>query len=245
MSAPMWSLLQLPGARDLCRQAAKRVHRQFENYTEIEDLFQEAQILLCTHAGYAYELRREEPELGLIQHRIEQDLRNKIETDVRRARQSESFDVLTAEPTDDSPSWVSEPFVPERAIADDYNRELVDLLLPAVWDESYCYKLPSKENAPDSDMPKGTVNKAHGNNLAAYVADIKIGYDRAGLTFKEKRAVVMHYGLFWPIRDVAYHEGVSRQAVEARLFSAIGKIVARLNGGIWHELLGDREAIAA
>ena len=36
----------------------------------------------------------------------------------------------------------------------DYTDEAVKLLLPAVWDESYAYGLPQREDAPEEGMPR-------------------------------------------------------------------------------------------
>lgn len=114
---------------------------------------------------------------------------------------------------------------------------MVETLLPAVWDETYCYGMPKPDSAPDPDMPKSWTNKAHGNTLYAHIADIKSAWAwaRTGLTLKERRAVFMYHMLDLTQADIASHEECSRPAISTRLYTAIGKMTAHLNGGEFSE----------
>jgi len=115
-----------------------------------------------------------------------------------------------------------------------YNRELVELLLPAVWDPFSVYGMPVPQAAP-VDMPRGSANKAHGNTLYAHLADIHHGWRKTELTLKERRALLLRFGSDWTEKEIGRHEGVSQQAISARLFTGVGKIVAELNGGEFSE----------
>jgi hypothetical protein len=80
-------------------------------------------------------------------------------------------------------------------------------------------------------MPKSWTNKSHGNTLYAYIADIKSGWADTDLTRKERRAVFMAHVLDMSGTEIAKHEACDKSAISRRLFRAIGKIVAHLNGG--------------
>lgn len=110
-----------------------------------------------------------------------------------------------------------------------YERELVEKLTPTIFDRHYAWGMVD-ELRPDPQMPKSKAQKNQGNTLWAHLADIRSAWAGAALTFKERRAVVMHYGLGWDHRHVAEHEGTSRQAVTERLAVAIGKLCDFLNG---------------
>src|SRR5690606_16497543 len=59
-----------------------------------------------------------------------------------------------------------------------YDRRLVELLLPAVWDADAAYGIRSP-TAPDADMPKGTVDPRAASTLFAHLADIRQGWAAA------------------------------------------------------------------
>jgi predicted DNA-binding protein (UPF0251 family) len=225
-----WSILDLPKVTQVISQAAKRAHRRYEDTIDLEDLEQEATIMVVTKAPLQEAARGEEP--GLLQYRLEQDLGDWLLPRAKQKQRTVSYDELL-ENADDA-GYIA-PYVVIETASNDYSRESVETLLPAVWDESYLYGLPQREDAPDPEMPKGSSNKAQGNNLSAYIADIKTGWEKTPLTTKERRALILAFGLGWTHKEIAYNQGVSRQAITQRIETAIGKICARLNGGSWHE----------
>lgn len=110
-----------------------------------------------------------------------------------------------------------------------YTRELVEQLLPAVWDSSFAYGM-TNPTAPDPDMPKAHLDKAHGNTLYAHLADIRTGWQRAPLRPAERRALYLRYGLDWPQKHIARHERASEPTTSERIARGVGCIVAKLNG---------------
>lgn len=234
-----WKRTTLPGVREVAEQSARRIHSRYGDVAGVElgDLDQEAHIALVTVPSLISLLEAEEIELGLVQHGLEQVLYKRcVRTEARRAGLNVPLSRIDGESYDESASLL--PYSPVPPLASDYSRESVEILLPAVWDEDYSFGLPRKETAPDPDMPRGSVNPKTANNLPAYIADIKTGWQKASLTRKERRAVLMRFGLAWTHEEIGQHEGVSRQAISARLETAVGKIVARLNAGFWYELEG-------
>ena len=114
----------------------------------------------------------------------------------------------------------------------------MERLLPAVWDDTYAYGMAAP-NAPAPDMPSGTIDPKHGGTLFAHLADINAGWTGAELTRLERRSVFMHHGLDYAQVAIAAYEGVSEKTISVRLFTAIGKIVAHLNGGVFTEEYDD------
>lgn len=120
-----------------------------------------------------------------------------------------------------------------------YTRDLVETLIPAIWDEAYTYGMPRAETAPDPDMPKSWRNKKEGNTHFALIADIKTAWAKTELTLKERRSVFMHHVLDYHQREIAAIEGCTQPAISVRLFTAVGKLVACLNGGEFDEAAYD------
>lgn len=232
-----WNVLDKPGVRDVASRAARKVFDRYQDsiLSDRDDLEQDA----LTYIASMERLREVTDELGLLNYRLEQVLTYNLRTEVRQRSKQLSYDKLTSEGGDDEGKTYIRPYVAFETSSKSYTRESVESLLPAVWDESYCYGLPQKDSAPDPDMPRGSANKAHGNNLSAYIADIKTGWEKTPLTLKERRALVLAFAAGWTQKDIAFNQGCSQQAISERIDRAIGKIVARLNGGYWHEVLGD------
>jgi DNA-directed RNA polymerase specialized sigma24 family protein len=223
-------------ANDVVNQAARRIHKRYAQYSELEDLVQEAHIMVATRGDHQRAI--EDENYGYLQHQLELDLTDMLDTTVRRAQKNVSYDALReAQGADEEGGYIT-PYVVIETLADDYTRESVESLLPAVWDESYSYGMPARDDAPDPDMPKGSTNKARGNNLAAYIADIKTGWEKTPLTQKERIAVLLAYGMGWTQKQIAFNQNVTQQTIQKRIENAVGKITARLNGGYWYELNG-------
>lgn len=216
---------------DVIRQSAKRIDRKFES-AELEDLIQEAHIFVATTPSLQQAI--EDENFGFLQHGLEQDLTQHCLKEERRTKKNVSYDALVESADNGEADFLLSSVIIETA-SNDYSRESVESLLPAVWDDSYVYGLPQRDTVPDPDMPKGASNKAHANNLAAYIADIKFGWDKTPLTDKERRALVLAYGFGWTQKEIAFNQGVSEKTIQPRIEAAVGKIVARLNGGYYYD----------
>ncbi|WP_327431394.1 hypothetical protein [Streptomyces sp. NBC_01236] len=110
-----------------------------------------------------------------------------------------------------------------------YERRLIEHLLPAVWDTEAAYGIRNPQ-APDADMPKGTVDKKAAGALFAHLVDIRRGWATAPLSLVEKRALFMRFALDWDDRRIAAREAVTDRAVRYRLERGVGKLTAHLNG---------------
>lgn len=229
-----WAVLDLEGVREVTAQAARRVHKRYADYTEVEDLKQDALIFVATRPNLQAPAYDE--ELGLLQFRLEQDLVESIETEVKHRKNTISYSAVEVQDEHEEGTYVR-PYVQIETTSNEYTRESVESLLPAVWDEDYAYGLPKKDTAPDPDMPRGAVNVAHGNDLSAYIADIQVGWEKTPLTRKERIALLLAFGFGWTQREIAYNQNVSQQTISERIYTAVGKIVARLNGGLWFYLM--------
>jgi hypothetical protein len=217
---------------DVIHQSAKRINRDYDRFSEYEDLVQECHIFLATKADLREAI--EDENYGLLQYRLEADLKNLLDAEVRRTEKNISYDALVESAQDGAGEFLMSAVVIETA-SNDYSRESVESLLPAVWDDSFVYGLPQKDTAPDPDMPKGASNKAHANNLAAYIADIKFGWEKTPLTDRERRALVLAFGFGWTQREIAFNQGVDQGTISRRIDAGVGKVVARLNGGYYYD----------
>lgn len=222
-------------ALDIIDQAVRRINRRFEDYGDADDLRQEAHVFVATKADLQEALEAE--EYGLFQHRLEMDLTDHIKKEVRRTERNVSYEALRDQNPDGTGGEDThvKPYVIIETTSNDYTRDSVESLLPAVWDDLYAYGLPNKDTVPDPDMPKAQVDASRGNDLSAYIADIRSGWKKTPLTHKERCAVLLAFGLGWTPKDIAYNQEVSRQAIETRIETAVGKIAARLNGGYRYE----------
>lgn len=110
-----------------------------------------------------------------------------------------------------------------------YERRLVEHLLPAVWDIEAAYGIRNPQ-APDADMPRGTVDKKAAGTLFVHLADIRRGWATAPLTLAERRALFMRFALDWEDQRIAAREAVTDRAVRYRLERGVGKLASHLNG---------------
>ncbi|MFC9736646.1 hypothetical protein ACFVKC_01855 [Streptomyces noursei] len=110
-----------------------------------------------------------------------------------------------------------------------YDRRLVEHLLPAVWDVEAAYGIRNPQ-APDADMPKGTVDRKAAGTLFAHLADIRRGWAAAPLSLGERQALVLRYGADLPDDESGVLQGVTDRAVRYRCERGVGKIAAHLNG---------------
>ena len=219
---------------DIVDQAARRVHRKYEAHSDLEELRQEAFIIVSTAGDAARAIANE--DYGYLQHQLEMDLVDLVRKEVRRTEKNVSFEMLRDACSDgSSDETFVRPYVLIETTTNDYSRDSVETLLPAIWDDTYAYGLPNHDHVPDPDMPKSQVDASRGNNLAAYIADIRTGWAKSHLTIKERRALLLAYGLGWTQQEIAYNQDVSQPTIQRRLENAIGKITARLNGGYRYE----------
>ncbi|MFI5840512.1 sigma factor-like helix-turn-helix DNA-binding protein [Catenuloplanes sp. NPDC051500] len=111
-----------------------------------------------------------------------------------------------------------------------YTRELVERLLPALWDRHFVYSGLDNPYAPDPDMPRVASNPKTANTVYAYLADIKAGWRHAPLDLTDKRVLVLRYGQDLELAAIGAVLGMSKQAVGQRVEHAVGAIRFYLNG---------------
>ncbi|MFF4646755.1 hypothetical protein [Streptomyces sp. NPDC001389] len=110
-----------------------------------------------------------------------------------------------------------------------YNRPLVEHLLPAVWDAEAAYGIRHLQ-APDSDMPKGTIDKRAAGTLFAHLADIRYAWVTAPLSLGKRQALVLRYGADLHDDEAGSLQGVTGRAARYRCDRGVGKLTAHLNG---------------
>lgn len=115
-----------------------------------------------------------------------------------------------------------------------YSRELVEQLLPAVWDPSAAFGIRNPL-APDDDMPRGSVNVAHGNVLGAHLADIRSGWVRADIRIALRQAMFLHFALGMRQQEASGYLGVGQQGVSEHIAEGVGRLTAHLNREAYQE----------
>lgn len=221
-----WKVLDDPKVHGVARKVARQVANNNKGFLEEDDLYQEALILIAGKPDLAEQATLQ--EYGPLHYALRMDLLDKFVRPLMRSGEMEQRKYKTVT-TDDADDFAA-PYVAFDAGTGDYNADAVKLLLPAVWDESYAYGLPDREDAPDKDMPKAAGHKARANSHWAYIADIKAAWKRTPLTNDERRALVLYFGMGMSQSDAGLIEGVNKSTVNRRLDSAVNKILAFLNG---------------
>lgn len=110
-----------------------------------------------------------------------------------------------------------------------YSEAMVESLLPSVFDRTYAWGVQS-DSTPDPDMPKAKYKSPkEATTFWCYLIDIRIAWDHAPITFKEKRALFLHYALGWTQEEIGRHELVSQQAANKRLTKGLRTLADWLN----------------
>ena len=112
-----------------------------------------------------------------------------------------------------------------------YDRRTVERTLPAVWDDAYLTQGFRDDTAPDPDMPKGSVDHSKGGGTVVAIADVRRAYRQAGLTVKQRQALLLRYGMDEPAEEAGVLLGIHKRKVNERCERGVGVLVAWLNGG--------------
>lgn len=239
-----WTVLELPGVEALCRRVALRVKQDAAvpgRLADHADLWQTARELAAGvrvlapqkgptgMAARVRELHAQE-DMGRMHRELSCDLMNAVYTQVGHVRRTSSFEERHDEPADDAVSWTPHTAPPVTTTPPgDYDLATVRRLIPGVFDPLFAWGV-QMENAPDADMPRGTVNRATGGTFAAMLADIKIAWARAPLTMGERRAVFLVLGLGWRQVEAAYNQRVDQATISRRVSLAAAKLLSELVG---------------
>ena len=110
-----------------------------------------------------------------------------------------------------------------------YDRQAVESLLPHIWSDAAVWGL-QKDDAPDPDMPKGSVDPSKGNSLPVMLADLRLAWERSDLSIRERRALFIHYGLDQTQTLIAAYEQCDKATISRRIYDATSTILDYLNG---------------
>jgi hypothetical protein len=110
-----------------------------------------------------------------------------------------------------------------------YSESMVELLLPTVWDRTYAWGVQSETFTPP-DMPKAKYKSPkEATTYWTYLIDIRIAWEKAALTYPERRSLLLTYGMGWTEEQVGYNQGVSQQAISKRNARAVERLTRWLN----------------
>jgi hypothetical protein len=93
---------------------------------------------------------------------------------------------------------------------------------------------PTRACSP-AGRARGSTNKKEGCTLYAHLADLNTGWERTELRTEERQAIVLKYGMDLSMTEAAHMLDRPRKTVEYHCYTGVGKIVAKLNGGIFSE----------
>lgn len=221
-----WRLTEDPNVQSVCHKVARSITDMNKGVFEEDDLYQEALIIVAGTPHIAEQAIS--GDYGLLYRRVRTELMQKFVEKMDRSGElmARKYKNVVIEDADNETS----PHMTFDDGTGDYTAEAVKLLLPAVWDESYAYGLPDREDAPGQDMPRAAGNKAKSNAHWAYIADIKTAWDKTPLTTLQRRALLMSFGLGYTDELIATIEGVTRETITIRVGASINKMTAHLNG---------------
>ena len=144
-----WSVFDVPGVDDVCLFAASKVARNYE--LDEDDLFQRARIEMSRKRDLL-ECLDDDNNLGLgaLEYRLECDLINIAEVEVRQRMRTTSYEARMSwgssgrdgDALGIEREWVS---IAVRTDIKLYDRELVESLLPAVWGRVLLLRHESRE----------------------------------------------------------------------------------------------------
>lgn len=227
-----WDIFSIEGVEGALETAARQVsnHTEYGEYVTLEDLTQEAFIIAAgmgkrVREGFA---RKNGRTPGSVVHEVKMDLINLAHTAQQKAQRNTSYEERYS-PAEGGGVALVPPSPSEGTEVPGYTRELIESLIPAIWDEGFAYGVQI-ETAADPDMPRGSTNKAHGSTLLSHIADIKTAWVKAPLRLEERRALILAFGLDWGQREIAANQGVSQKTVSVRITTGIHKLMAALGG---------------
>lgn len=216
-----WETVDDPAVSAAIARAARKVHMH-DDFRDLDDLTQEANIMVATSDRFAQLAL--DGSIGTLQYELERDLINLVRVDRNRMFKHVSAEVRYGR--EESDPRIAQP---PPQIKGGYDTDLVKQLVPAIWDDYFAWGMQC-ETAPDSDMPRGTINKATGNTLAAYIADIRRAWELAPLTLRQRQVLFLLLGQGWGERECGKYFGATRQAVNESLHLGVQHLGDFLNG---------------
>lgn len=110
-----------------------------------------------------------------------------------------------------------------------YSEELVESLLPSVWDSTYAWGVQST-TSPDADMPKAKyVDPRQATAFWTHLIDVRRAWEIAPITMPERRVLLLAYGLGWTAEEIAFNQGVSVRAINKRRVKGVDCMAQWLN----------------
>ena len=110
-----------------------------------------------------------------------------------------------------------------------YTEEMVEHLLPSVWDRSYAWGVQNPQ-APNQDMPKAKVkDPKNATTFWTHLIDLRMAWSHAPLNQSERRAMLLHFALGWDQGEIAINQHVNQATISRRITKGVRLMVAWLN----------------
>lgn len=216
-----WSVLDNPKVVETIEAAARAAGTTA--YMGYDDLVQLGAIRVAEIKANLH-LPARRGEFALLRLRLDQDFTDMLKTEWRRGNR---MDPMVEEGVEDGLY-----FEPQLDLdkSGGYSQEVIETVIPALWDDSYAMRLDSNPLAPDSDMPKGSGGRISGPAHWDLIADVRRAWQQSGLTDMERKAVLLTIGVGMSLRDAADYLDCSYVSVRNYTAAAMCKLVSFLNG---------------
>ncbi len=110
-----------------------------------------------------------------------------------------------------------------------YPEELVEHLLPTIWDDSFVLGMRNP-TAPDPDMPKAKYTDPRGaTDFWCHLIDIRRAWESDVLTGPERVALVRYYHEGYTQQEIADQEQVSKKTINKRIREGVRALSAYLS----------------
>lgn len=110
-----------------------------------------------------------------------------------------------------------------------YPEELVEQLLPTLWDESYVLGIVNP-TAPDPDMPKAKYkDPRQATDFWCHLIDIRRAWESNALSADESTALYLYHHVGLTQQEIADREQVSKKTINKRLREGVRALSAFLS----------------
>lgn len=111
-----------------------------------------------------------------------------------------------------------------------YPEELIERLLPAIWDDSAVAWGFDSDTTPDPDMPKAKyVDPRRATDQWCHVIDIRRAWSGARLNGNERVAIKLYYLYGLTQQEIADVEHISKKTINKRIKSGLAALSDYLN----------------
>jgi DNA-directed RNA polymerase specialized sigma24 family protein len=187
------------------RPAAASVARRYRSEVTYADLAQEGYVWALTHRG-TVRTRLEDGKRG--EYRLIAQLAGHMQKVARQEKATRAG------------------YSPDDEVF--YSKGMIELALPAVWDESYMIRPPVEGD--ESMSGRSNNDPAAGNDWLASVIDVRRAWAEAELSQEQRDALELRYRFRLSQQNVATMQGTAKSTANERINSGLRALIDALGG---------------